>query len=160
MKQSPGKGRNDKSKTNTSRGIQKGLRLKTNVRKQTMVNTRKPTKQRRSLRKVREKQYFAMRYDAFCHSYVNNMIIRQLPLEDYRPRICMKRTARVETVYMELLTAHSPVTAAEEILHIQESLALKSEEDFSSSDESGEDSEEERLYFEKRIDLKEDFCNR
>ncbi|KAL6470499.1 hypothetical protein MHYP_G00216180 [Metynnis hypsauchen] len=61
---------------------------------------------------------------------------------------------------MELLMEHSPVTAAEEILHIQESLALESEEDFSSSDESGEDSEEERLYFEKRIDPKEDFCNR
>ncbi|KAL6457432.1 hypothetical protein MHYP_G00343950 [Metynnis hypsauchen] len=52
------------------------------------------------------------------------------------------------------------VTAAEALLHIQESLALESEEDFSSSDESGEDSEEERLYFEKRIDPKEDFCNR
>ncbi|KAL6455275.1 hypothetical protein MHYP_G00362700 [Metynnis hypsauchen] len=49
---------------------------------------------------------------------------------------------------------------AEEILHNQESLALESEEDFSSSDQSGEDSEEERLYFEKRIDPKEDFCNR
>ncbi|KAL6481299.1 hypothetical protein MHYP_G00093790 [Metynnis hypsauchen] len=56
--------------------------------------------------------------------------------------------------------AHSWVTAAEALLHIQESLALESEEDFSSSDESGEDSEEERLYFEKRIDPKEDFCNR
>ncbi|KAL6472640.1 hypothetical protein MHYP_G00188280 [Metynnis hypsauchen] len=52
------------------------------------------------------------------------------------------------------------VTAAEALLHIQDSLALESEEDFSSSDESGEDSEEERLYFEKRIDPKEDFCNR
>ncbi|KAL6460958.1 hypothetical protein MHYP_G00309240 [Metynnis hypsauchen] len=52
------------------------------------------------------------------------------------------------------------VTAAEALLHIQDSLALESEEDFSSSDESGEDSEEERLYFEKWIDPKEDFCNR
>ncbi|KAL6461145.1 hypothetical protein MHYP_G00311110 [Metynnis hypsauchen] len=51
------------------------------------------------------------------------------------------------------------VTASEALLHIQESLALESEEDFSLSDESGEDSEEERLYFEKRIDPKEDSCN-
>ncbi|KAL6459664.1 hypothetical protein MHYP_G00314230 [Metynnis hypsauchen] len=43
---------------------------------------------------------------------------------------------------------------------MQESLALESEEEFSSSDQSGEDGEEERLYFEKRIDPKEDFCNR
>ncbi|XP_066504148.1 piggyBac transposable element-derived protein 4-like [Hoplias malabaricus] len=54
--------------------------------------------------------------------------------------------------------AHSRLTAAEALLHIQESFASESEEDFSSSDESGEDSDEERLYFEKRIDPKEDFC--
>ncbi|KAL6491543.1 hypothetical protein MHYP_G00018880 [Metynnis hypsauchen] len=74
------------------------------------------------------------------------MVIREPPLEDYRPRICMKRTARVGTVYMR--SWHS------------QDAALGSEEDFSSSDQSGEDSEEERLYFEKRIDPKEDFCNR
>ncbi|KAL6460753.1 hypothetical protein MHYP_G00307190 [Metynnis hypsauchen] len=80
------------------------------------------------------------------------MVIRELPLEDYRLRICMKRTARVKgTVYMGSWRSQDSM---------QESLALESEEDFSSSDESGEDSEEERLYFEKRIDPKEDFCNR
>ncbi|KAL6461150.1 hypothetical protein MHYP_G00311160 [Metynnis hypsauchen] len=61
----------------------------------------------------------------------------------------MKRTARVGNC-LQWRTQDSN----------QESLALESEEDFSSSDESGEDSEEERLYFEKRIDPKEDFCNR
>ncbi|KAL6455124.1 hypothetical protein MHYP_G00364310 [Metynnis hypsauchen] len=60
----------------------------------------------------------------------------------------MKRTARVGNC-LQWRTQDSN----------QESLALESEEDFSSSDESGEDSEEERLYFEKRIDPKEDFCN-
>ncbi|KAL6465922.1 hypothetical protein MHYP_G00260550 [Metynnis hypsauchen] len=84
--------------------------------------------------------------NAFCRSYVNNMVIREPPLEDYRPRICMKRTARVGTVCMR--SWHS------------QDAALGSEEEFSSSDQSGEDSEEERLYFEKRIDPKEDFCNR
>ncbi|KAL6461147.1 hypothetical protein MHYP_G00311130 [Metynnis hypsauchen] len=61
----------------------------------------------------------------------------------------MKRTARVGNC-LQWRTQDSN----------QESLALESEEDFSSPDESGEDSEEERLYFEKRIDPKEDFCNR
>ncbi|KAL6484003.1 hypothetical protein MHYP_G00088760 [Metynnis hypsauchen] len=79
------------------------------------------------------------------------MVIREPPLEDYRPRICMKRTARVGTVYMGSWRSQDSM---------QESLALESEEDFSSCDESGEDSEEERLYFEKRIDPKEDFCSR
>ncbi|KAL6487676.1 hypothetical protein MHYP_G00043020 [Metynnis hypsauchen] len=80
------------------------------------------------------------------------MVIREPPLEDYRPRICMKRTARVKgTVYMGSWRSQDSM---------QESLALESEEEFSSSDQSGEDSEEERLYFEKRIDPKEDFCNR
>ncbi|KAL6474767.1 hypothetical protein MHYP_G00158070 [Metynnis hypsauchen] len=72
---------------------------------------------------------------AFCHSYVNNMVIRQLPVEDYRPRICMKPRACVGNC----LHGSSSWRTQDSI---QESLALESEEDFSSSDQSGEDSEE------------------
>ncbi|KAL6476357.1 hypothetical protein MHYP_G00148560 [Metynnis hypsauchen] len=76
-----------------------------------------------------------------------------------QPRNLSRSTCR-ELFSWSFVVANSRVTAAEALLHIQESLALESEEDFSSSDESGEDSEEERLYFGKRIDPKEDFCKR
>ncbi|XP_012674943.2 uncharacterized protein LOC105893132 isoform X2 [Clupea harengus] len=41
----------------------------------------------------------------------------------------------------------------------QEELALESQEDNHSSDESGEDSEDERIHFELRLDPDEDICD-
>ncbi|XP_031427813.1 uncharacterized protein LOC105902382 isoform X2 [Clupea harengus] len=51
------------------------------------------------------------------------------------------------------------ISAAETSHQIQEELALESEEDNHSSDESGEDSEDERVHFELRLDPAEDICD-
>ncbi|XP_030647596.1 piggyBac transposable element-derived protein 4-like [Chanos chanos] len=56
--------------------------------------------------------------------------------------------------------AHSRISAADALRQIQENLALESDDDCNfSSDESGEDSEEERCHFELRLDPAEDVCD-
>ena len=51
-----------------------------------------------------------------------------------------------------------PISATEASHRIQEELDLESEEDNHSSDESGEDTEDERIHFELRFDPAEDIC--
>ena len=52
-----------------------------------------------------------------------------------------------------------PISAAKAICHIREELALESEEDNHSSDESGDDSEDEYNHFVLRLDPAEDICD-
>ena len=51
-----------------------------------------------------------------------------------------------------------PISATEASYRTQEELDLESEEDNHSSDESGEDTEDERIHFELRFDPAEDIC--